>query len=123
MRPVVVRVLIEWCQHASILLPATLLVALVYGVRVLVAVAAFVLAVGFPISETETIRTTTKQILVSWVSLAAPHTVALVERLLTTTPNQKFTLICGDYESSPLLGHTIKPGTYKPYFQQKFRDS
>ena len=90
MRPVVVRVLIEWCRHASILLPATLLVALVFGVGVLVAVVAFVLAVGFPISETETILTTTNQISVSLVSLAAPHTVALVEHLLTITPNQKF---------------------------------
>ena len=89
-RPVAVQVLIEWCRHASSLLPATFLVALVFGVGVLVAVAAFVLAVGFPIFETETILTTIEQISVLWVSLAAPHTVALGERLLTTTPNQKF---------------------------------
>ena len=54
--PIVVQVLVEWCQPAStMLLPATLLVALVIGVEMLVAVAAFVLAFGFPISESETI--------------------------------------------------------------------
>ena len=90
MRPVVVQVLIEWCRHASILLTATLLIALVFGVEVLVAMAAFVLVVGFPITVIETILTTTGQISVSRVSLAAPHTVALEECLLTATPNQKF---------------------------------
>ena len=53
----VVEVVVEWCRHASILLPATLLVALVVRVETLVAVAAFVLAGGFPISESETILT------------------------------------------------------------------
>ena len=86
---IVVEVLVEWSRHASTLLLATLLIALVSGVEMLVAVAAFVLVGGFLISESETILTTNEQISASLVSLSSPRTVALVELLLTPTPSQK----------------------------------
>ena len=51
----VVQIPVEWCRLASILLPATLLVALIFGVRALVvAVATFVLLVGFSYLASET---------------------------------------------------------------------
>ena len=114
----VVQILGEWCRHVSILPPTTLHVALVVGVGMVVVMAAFVPLVGFPNFESETIRTTNKQISASLVSLSVPHSVALAELLLTTTPVEKLALVYGNYKLGPFLGHTVKLGTHKSYFKK-----
>ena len=58
---VVVQVPVEWCQLMSILHAAILPVALVVGVRMVVAMAAFLPLVGFPIFESEITSTTNEQ--------------------------------------------------------------
>ena len=72
-----VQILGEWCRHVSILPPVTLYVALVVGVGMAVAMAAYVSLIGFPAPKSEITATTNEQKLSSLVSLSEPHTTAL----------------------------------------------